>query len=190
MWCIALIVPSLCMCRVSNKAPAETLTLLSKNRTVCGGFILQDTTFHLLCMGLWVSASLLGTSCGHSCGARGMSPSWVSRCLLISASWCGWWAIPNAGIWICTCMGCLAFLVETLSLVWCVGGGENVAALSAKLYFSCVLWFSSSKPGCVACLSAACAAALPRGMAQRCCREQGGLCCGEGSSSYLMVAVG
>lgn len=41
---------------VSSKAPAETLTLLSKNRTVCGGFILQDTTLHLLHIGLWVSA--------------------------------------------------------------------------------------------------------------------------------------
>lgn len=52
-------------------------------------------------------------------------------------------------------MGCLAFLAETLSIVWSVGGGENLAALSAKLYFSCALWFSSSKPGCAAC------AALP-----------------------------
>lgn len=44
---------------MSSKASAETLALLSKNRTVCGGFILQDTILCLLRVGLWVSALCL-----------------------------------------------------------------------------------------------------------------------------------
>lgn len=44
---------------VSSKASSETLALLSKNRIVCGGFILQDTRLCLLRVGLCVSALCL-----------------------------------------------------------------------------------------------------------------------------------